>query len=410
MVVTKERSQLVVTLGRQDIADLKQERCSAAHYGWDGDIVIGSKIAVDEKHCKCWLSLGVPTIITQHVKDVIALYCLGGRRPCCVSEMLSSADIWGKAALLEWLHENPERSTAFTSCLPFFTPVAAWDRLLGRLLYQEEIKWRRPQADLVQLFDEGSSTMAKVKKAAKGVVFELANDRALVMEGPEEKVDHLVSFLQQLIVKEGHPESNYIIVKVVGSTAEPKLDHLQQHIGNAGKTVPVPWLHFSVAHTIGAWPAEQASILAEELDQQLRQSPPSPTTKDTFVCDKVAFFDPKFPQVLGVAPSVANRPINNLFGMLQGPMPGENGLKMETTQGKYQDVDKVQANNQALTSAIKKLPASHDFLGPMKVESIVVSRRVKSLEKRIYSRLPTYKTSSYESLFRYTTALCMVLP
>lgn len=99
-----------------------------------------------------------------------------------------------------------------------------------------------------------------------------------------------------------------------------------------------------------------------------------------------------------------------LIGMLQGPMPGENGLKMETTQGKYQDVDKVQANNQALTSAIKKLPASHDFLGPMKVESIVVSRRVKSLEKRIYSRLPTYKTSSYESLFRYTTALCMVLP
>lgn len=68
---------------------------------------------------------------------------------------------------------------------------------------------------LIFTLDEGSSTMAKVKKAAKGVVFELANDRALVMEGPEEKVDHLVSFLQQLVNFFEQNEHLYHLLKCI---------------------------------------------------------------------------------------------------------------------------------------------------------------------------------------------------
>lgn len=40
------------------------------------------------------------------------------------------------------------------------------------------------------MLDEGSVILAKVQDAAKGVQLELVNERSLVLEGPEQKVDH----------------------------------------------------------------------------------------------------------------------------------------------------------------------------------------------------------------------------
>ncbi|CDH61189.1 predicted protein [Lichtheimia corymbifera JMRC:FSU:9682] len=152
-----------------------------------------------------------------------------------------------------------------------------WDNLAGSFV-KREIRWRKAQSDLTELFDEESDTMIKAQEAAKGVEFKLVNERALVLEGPEQKVDHLISFLQQLIVKEGQSAVNYIIVRVVGADTQSKLDDLQQKVGNARKVVPVPALHFSVAHTKGTWSAEQVRSMANICNQ----TPPT-TTTNTFV-------------------------------------------------------------------------------------------------------------------------------
>lgn len=79
-------------------------------------------------------------------------------------------------------------------------------------------------------------------------------------------------------MKEGQSAVNYITVKVVGANTESKLDNLQQKVGNAGKAVPVPALHFSIGHTVGTWSAVQASLLNKELGKHFRQSPPPTTT------------------------------------------------------------------------------------------------------------------------------------
>ncbi|CDH54439.1 predicted protein [Lichtheimia corymbifera JMRC:FSU:9682] len=150
--------------------------------------------------------------------------------------------------------------------------------------------------------------MKKVKTAATGVNVQFKKGKFLTIKGPKDKVNHLIDFMQQLVVTADQSTNNYVTITNVGPDVAQKLAALNQHKGNSARVLDEGVMHFSVAKTRDEWAIEVHDI-ALHLHNNLRQSPPPPSIRQSFTCNQRAFLniDGRY-QVLGVAPADTRSP------------------------------------------------------------------------------------------------------
>ncbi|CDH52851.1 predicted protein [Lichtheimia corymbifera JMRC:FSU:9682] len=149
--------------------------------------------------------------------------------------------------------------------------------------------------------------MRKLQGLATGVVVELADGKVLKINGPAQKVGHLINVMQRLVnmsqakkllVVFGPATKNYIAIIVGGPQVVNHLAALQQTVGANGRVAMEEKLHFSVCHTEGEWSAVQVAHLAKDVESIVAQAPQ--TIHDTFTCDDVAFFNPTGHRAQGI--------------------------------------------------------------------------------------------------------------
>ncbi|KAJ8664116.1 hypothetical protein O0I10_000394 [Lichtheimia ornata] len=227
----------------------------------------------------------------------------------------------------------------------------------------------------------------KINKKASGVKVELTNNnKVLKVQGPQQKVDRAWDFLQQLVVTETPVATTYVVIDVVGVDADAKLDSLSQAIGDAGKTIPAEKLHFSVCHSSPSFSASEAIALAEELDEKMKPTTLPRNLNSIFKCNKKVFFnvDGRH-QVLGVVPEGTTSPPHQLIKFVQSTLSSSD-LDMEATphvtiiNRRSPNAQNSRADqDRRLVAEINKYNCDHDWLGPLTIKGVKVSRQVLDL-------------------------------
>lgn len=224
--------------------------------------------------------------------------------------------------------------------------------------------------------------------------------------------------------------TTYVVIDVVGVDADAKLDSLSQAIGDAGKTIPAEKLHFSVCHSSPSFSASEAIALAEELDEKMKPTTLPRNLNSIFKCNKKVFFNvdgrhqgsynlsllqhlfffcsllTKF-LVLGVVPEGTTSPPHQLISMysctfwwyntfqtiliimivefVQSTLSSSD-LDMEATphvtiiNRRSPNAQNSRADqDRRLVAEINKYNCDHDWLGPLTIKGVKVSRQVLDL-------------------------------
>ncbi|CDH50647.1 predicted protein [Lichtheimia corymbifera JMRC:FSU:9682] len=231
----------------------------------------------------------------------------------------------------------------------------------------------------------------KINKKANGVKVELiSNDKLLKVTGPKQKVDRTMTFLQQLVVAETPAAKVFVVIGVAGVNADAKQDSLAQAIDDAGKTIPAEKLHFSVCHSSPSFSASEAIALAEELEEKMKDAALSTDLKNAFHCNRQAFFNVDYRhQVLGVVSEDTTSPAHTLINLVQGMLQGSSDLDMEATphitliNRRSPNAQNSRADqDRRLITEISKFDNAHDWLGPLKIKSLQLSRQVINLKTK----------------------------
>ncbi|KAJ8654637.1 hypothetical protein O0I10_009688 [Lichtheimia ornata] len=92
-----------------------------------------------------------------------------------------------------------------------------------------------------------TKTTKKLKATASGVKVDFTKGKILKVEGPKRKMDHLLEFMQQLVVT----------TTVVGRHLAHKTKSMKQVIGNSAQVAEQERILFSVTKTQGEWGVEE---------------------------------------------------------------------------------------------------------------------------------------------------------
>lgn len=125
-----------------------------------------------------------------------------------------------------------------------------------------------------------------INNKATSIKVKFVNKKVLEVEGPKRKMDHALTFLQQLVsmhwttynighrslkafaclgYDENTSSKTYVVLEVTGADVEVKRDSIQSTLGDAGKTTSAENLHFSFGHADRTSSASEAMSLAEYL-------------------------------------------------------------------------------------------------------------------------------------------------
>ncbi|KAJ8656757.1 hypothetical protein O0I10_007604 [Lichtheimia ornata] len=271
----------------------------------------------------------------------------------------------------------------------------AWNMLkpveweaLGGAVVQRSVRVTDGRKGVDVLFGKRRHVLRLIQRKATGVHIRLQDDK-LHLEGPNERIHRLLDFLDHLYARVGRSHRDYVIVRCNGPQLESKLERIdtlyKNHSGvppfDRCRVVPMDELHFTLAKIEGQYSPALIKHVAETF-YRIVQGLEKQHYMGSFTLDRIAFETNYSRNALAISSSEVDNPISKLKtickarALLNSSVSFTKHLHM--TILKSRSISAAGIDDVELSKVLPE-DIRNDFLGPIFVDSFLVSRNITSM-------------------------------